>query len=180
MPQYVRSYLHPICKGSDSVAVHMMMYYNRVAVHCKIPDQLPDFGGLQLADLKNPTMRSMVFYWRYMYNNILNDYVYNQLLKVPKPSADGWEETSFSWSIYLFCSSVSRSYIFLTLADWDLSLTKTSGLVMWDEIAWSSKACRVPNFSWHSGHSFSLVFSGSTWSFRSVSLVTSLAVMWHI
>ena len=35
----------------------MMMYYNRVAVHCKIPDQLPDFGGLQLADLKNPTMR---------------------------------------------------------------------------------------------------------------------------
>ena len=57
MPQYVRSYLHPICKGSDSVALHMMMYYNRVAVHCKIPDQLPDFGGLQLADLKNPTMR---------------------------------------------------------------------------------------------------------------------------
>ena len=57
MPQYVRSYLHPICKGSDSVAVHMMMYYNRVAVHYKIPDQLADFGGLQPADLKNPTSR---------------------------------------------------------------------------------------------------------------------------
>ena len=57
MPQYVRSYLHQICNGSDSAALHMMMYYNRVVVHCKIPDQLPDFGGLQLADLKNPTIQ---------------------------------------------------------------------------------------------------------------------------
>ena len=90
MPRYVRSYLHPICNGSDSVALHMMMYYNRVAVHCKILDQLPDFGGLQLTGLKksNNAMVSIeVLCICIMY--ILNGYAYNQLLQVPKPSADG-------------------------------------------------------------------------------------------